>query len=478
MIDKEIMDLEKEELIDSNFIPSVFENYVDEDERRRVLNEILEVAKLKKVLTTVKRNIEKYNRSHTRDMVNGDAYIFMNITGNKKEDTTIDNYVQAILNTSEIINNIKFNEFTGKFERIHKDGVVRNWTDDDDAWILNMIEKSYKIKEKSTYRDALLLCKDKISYHPIKDKIENIEWDGKSRIDTFLVDIMHCDDDDYSREVSRMIFYGGISRIYNPGCKFDYMTILVGEQGTCKSTIVDWLNIGCGSNKEIMSIDGKDGAEILRYGWICEFSELLAMIKNRMVEPMKAYVSRQVDTYRSAYAANWTDMPRHCIFIGTTNSFNFLIDLTGNRRFLPIEVKSSRGELYDKEEYVKDYINQCWAEAKYLYDNHKTYLVIPRKYDDIVNEHVEMFVEDDPQKGLVAKYLDDKPVGYRVCVLEIYTKALNNIQKKCSRLDSVNISNYMRSFKNWKLGRSNTRFKDYGTQRYWEKVEEEEDDLD
>ena len=126
----------------------------------------------------------------------------------------------------------------------------------------------------------------------------------------------------------------------------------------------------------------------------------------------------------------------------------------------------------------KDYINQCWAEAKYLYDNNKTYLVIPRKYDDIVNEHVEMFVEDDPQKGLVAKYLDDKPVGYRVCVLELYTKALNNIQKKCSRLDSVNISNYMRSFKNWKLGRSNTRFKDYGTQRYWEKVEEEESDLE
>ena len=201
-----------------------------------------------------------------------------------------------------------------------------------------------------------------------------------------------------------------------------------------------------------------------------------------MVEPMKAYVSRQVDTYRSAYAMNWTDMPRHCIFIGTTNSFNFLIDLTGNRRFLPIEVKSSRGELYDKEEYVKDYINQCWAEAKYLYDNNKTYLVIPRKYDDIVNEHVEMFVEDDPQKGLVAKYLDDKPVGYRVCVLELYTKALNNIQKKCSRLDSVNISNYMRSFKNWKLGRSNTRFPEYGTQRYWQKTEEdknkeEENDL-
>lgn len=478
MIEKDIMDLSKEELLNTNLVPSIFESY-DGEERHKALNELLEVAKIRKVLTQVKKNIEKYNKSHRPDAINGDAYIFMNITGNRKDDTTIDNYVQAILNTHEIIDNIKFNEFTGKFERIHSDGIVRNWTDDDDAWILNLIEKSYKIKEKSTYRDALLLCKDRISYHPIKNKIENIKWDGKHRIDNFLVDIMHCDNDDYSREVSRMIFYGGISRIYDPGCKFDYMTILVGEQGTCKSTIVDWLNIGCGSNKEIMSIDGKDGAEILRYGWICEFSELLAMIKNRMVEPMKAYVSRQVDTYRSAYAANWTDMPRHCIFIGTTNSFNFLIDLTGNRRFLPIEVKSSRGELYDKEEYVKEYINQCWAEAKYLYDNNEIYLVIPRKYDDIVNEHVEMFVEDDPQKGLVAEYLHNKPVGYRVCVLELYTKALNNIQKKCSRLDSVNISNYMRSFKNWRLGKTSARFKEYGTQRYWEKIEEdEEDDLE
>jgi len=486
IVEKNIEDLTKDELLNPKFIPMVYEQYKDDEERRKAFNEIICVAKEKRALVSVKKAIAKCYDEHRLDNIDGNAYIFMNITGNKRDDATIDNYVQAILNTPEIVDNIKFNEFTGKFERIHKDNVVRNWTDDDDAWILDIIEKAYKINSKNIYRDALLLCKSKISYHPIKEKIEEVEWDHVERIDKFLSYIMHCKDDVYSREVSRMIFYGGISRIYNPGCKFDYMTILVGEQGTCKSTIVDWLNMGCNSNKEIMSIDGKDGAEILRYGWICEFSELLAMIKNRMVEPMKAYVSRQVDTYRSAYAANWTDMPRHCIFIGTTNSFNFLIDLTGNRRFLPIEVKSNRGELYEREKEVKDYIRQCWAEAKVLYDEGKTYLVIPKEYDDIVNKHVEMFVEDDPQKGLVEEYLQDKPVGYKVCALELYTQALKNIQKKYSRLDSVNISNYMRSFKNWKLGSCNTSFKDYGKQRYWEKIkedkeieeeEEEEDDL-
>lgn len=484
-IEKDISDLCKEELLDSEFIPSIFKNYTDINQRNEILKEVFEVAKEKKVLTKIKSAISQYNKNAKLENITGDAYVFMNITGNKKDDTTIENYVQAILNTSEIINYIKFNEFTGKYERIHVDGSITNWSDDDDAWVLNTIEKYYGIKDKTTYYDALLLCKSKISYHPIKNKIESIKWDGKPRVDRFLTDIMKCEDSDYSREVSRMIFYGGLTRIYEPGCKFDYMTILVGEQGTCKSTIVDWLNIGCNSNKEIMTIEGRDGAEILRYGWICEFSELLAMIKSRQVEPMKAYVSRQRDTYRSAFARNWTDSPRHCIFIGTTNSFNFLIDMSGNRRFLPIEVKTKRGELYRREKEIKYYIEQCWAETKYLYDNDETYLVIPSKYEGIVNNHVDEFMEDDPQKGLVIDYLEDKPIGYRVCVLEIYTQALKNMQKKCSRVDSMIIGNYMRSFKNWKLGRTNTRFKEYGTQRYWEKMSDEssieideENDLD
>ena len=170
-IEKDICDLESSELLDAEFIPSIFNNYKNPNERNEILKEVLVVAKEKKVLTKVKNAIAQYNKNNKLESINGDAYIFMNITGNKKDDTTIENYVQAILNTSEIINNIKFNEFTCKFERTHLDGSVSNWTDDDDAWILNTIEKYYNIKDKTTYYDALLLCKSRISYHPIKDKI-------------------------------------------------------------------------------------------------------------------------------------------------------------------------------------------------------------------------------------------------------------------------------------------------------------------
>ena len=472
MIEKEIENLTRDELLDSNLIPSIFNNYQDDDERSEILKEVLIVARKNRVLKKVKSNLDEYEHEMMLSQIDDDALVYVKISGKKQDDTTIENYVQSILNIDEIKTHILFNEFTGKFERIRKDGGVCNWTDDDDAWVLNIIENTFNIYDKKKYRDALLLCKDNFAYHPIKEKIESIKWDGKKRIDKFLINIMKCDNGIYAREVSRMIFYGGISRIYNPGCKFDYMPILVGEQGTCKSTIVNWLSMNTGSYKEIMEIDNKDSWEILRYGWVCEFSELLAMLKQKMVEPIKAYISRQADVYRSPYAINVTDLPRHCIFIGTTNNFNFLIDKTGNRRFLPIIVNSERGELYDKEEEVKKYIEQCWAEAKVLFDNNEIYLTIPKEYNSIVEEEVNSFVEDDPQQGMVEEYLRDKPVGYKVCVLEIYTKALNNPQKKCSRVDSINIGNYMRKFPNWKMSKTNKRFADYGTPRYWEKTYE------
>lgn len=469
-VEKEIEDLTSDELLDKNFIPSIFENYEDEEERNEILKNILVVAKKKRLLAKVKNNINEYTREMLLDKVDTQALVFMHITGKKVDDSTIDNYVQAILNTKDIASHILFNEFTGKFERIAENGKIRGWTDDDDAWVLNTIEKTFNIFDKKKYQAAMLLCKNNFSYHPIKNKIESIKWDGKERIDKFLVDIMKCEDGIYAREVSRMIFYGGISRIYNPGCKFDYMPILVGEQGTCKSTIVNWLSMETGYYREIMEIGDKDGWELLRYGWVCEFSELLALLKQKMVEPIKAYISRQTDSYRSVYATNVTDFPRHCIFIGTTNNFNFLIDTTGNRRFLPIIVNSERGELYDEEEYVKNYIEQCWAEAKVLYDDGKTYLTIPKEYLPIVEEEVDRFVEDDPNLGIVDEYLRDKPVGYKVCVMEIFLEAFKGIRKNCNRMESIKIGNYMRKFKNWKLGRTSARFKEYGTQRYWEKM--------
>lgn len=469
-MEKEIEDLTRDELLDPAFIPSIYENYPDEEERAEYLKEILAVAKGKKAVTYVKKAIDRCNRDvHVTEMDN-ELILAMTVNESGKTEATIDNYKKAILSIKEFEGKIKYNEFTQKFERVYSDGKRKNWDDSDDAWMMQIIEQDCKIYDQRKFAQAMLLLKEEFGYHPIKDIIEEKPWDGVPRIDYFLTDVMKCEDDPYAREVSRMIFYGGISRLYNPGCKFDYMPILIGKQGSCKSSIVSWLSMNTNSYKEVLTIEGKEGAELLRNAWICEFSELLAMVRSREVESMKAYITREVDTFRPAYGKHVVDIPRHCIFIGTTNNYEFLIDKTGNRRYLPIEVNTERGELYRNEKAIQQCVLECWREAKALMDNDEIYLTIPSEYDDVIEQHRLQATEEDPQCGLVGEYLSDKEIGYKVCVMEIYINVFGGLQKKCSRGDSNNIVNYMRSFPNWQRSRGTSRCGDYGTQRYWERM--------
>ena len=468
MFEKNIIDLTKEELLDPEFIPSIYNEYEGE-EREEVLKQVLVVARDRKVLQKVKAIMEKQNNIQKLENEDGTALLYMGIQNKDGVKVTIDNYIQAILHTPTLKNKILYNEFSGKFERVGENGKIRNWTDVDDAWLLNEIEKEYGIHEPRKCVSALNCCIEQIKYHPIKMLIEEKPWDGIPRIDKFLAKYMKCDDDDYATQVSRMIFYGGISRLYNPGVKFDYMPILIGEQGTCKSTIVNWLNIHPKFFREIVTIEGKDGYDILRYGWICEFPELLAMVKHQTNEAMKAYVTRQVDSFRPAYGRNYVDIPRHCIFIGTTNTYEFLTD-NDNRRYLPIVVNAMKGELFKKEKECKEYILNCWREAKYLLDHNKVYLTIPNEYEDMVEQHRQMATEDDPELGLVEDYLNSKKIGDKVCSMDIFTNPMGKLRKNYNKMNARYITSMMSKFKNWKRSETSTNFDEFGRQRYWTKI--------
>lgn len=349
-------------------------------------------------------------------------------------------------------------------------GTRRMWTDSDDASLRCDIEERYGLYNIQKYMDAFNSVIKTRSYHPLKELIEHEEWDGVPRIDTFLTDILKCDKNDYSREVSRMIFYGGISRLYRPGCKFDYMPIFIGKQGTYKSTIVNWLALHDDYAGDINTIEGKDALDNIQGRWICEFSELLALVRTKDVEAMKSFITKSVDKYRTAYAKRTAEFPRQCIFIGTTNDIQFLSDKTGNRRYLPIVIHLERGDLDGKEEYVRNYILQCWREALVLYKENKTYLTIPNKYYQDVLAAQEDAVEDDPKMGIMMDYLDKKKVGERVCTVEIFTNCFNNLRKNFNRLEAKEISRMLSSLPDWERHNSTTRFDDFGTQKYWEKI--------
>lgn len=467
-MEKDTKELTKEDLLNPDFIPSIFENYKDPQEREEVLTEIMEIGKTYKVGGKLKDAIGRCTQAE--QSIAGQVFNFLIFNKSGNPEVTTQNFLNIFENDPKISNNVRYDEFSGIVSRF-KNGKWSPWTDSDDSDLMCDIEKEYKIYNSDKYYKAFdKFIKDRAE-NPLKELIEREPWDGVPRLDRFLIDIFHCDDERYTEEVSRMIFYGGISRLYDPGCKFDYMPIFIGAQGTYKSTLVKWLALEEKYFREISTIEGKDAMEILEGAWICEFAELLAMVRTREVEAMKGYISRTTDTFRRSYDRRVSHVPRSCIFIGTTNEEEFLVDKTGNRRYLPIKIRTKMGEFYGKEEEIKNYILSCWREALYLYNHGQTYLSLPLDVYEIAVRKQEGAVEDDPKVGLIREYLDNQEVGYKVCCLELFTKCLNGIKKNYDRSASRDIGRILNNIPGWERGEKTTRLQDYGVQKYWEKME-------
>ena len=317
-----------------------------------------------------------------------------------------------------------------------------------------------------------MLLKER-GYHPIKEKLSYITWDGTPRIHNFLYKCMAADNSAYTREVSRLIFAGGIHRLYNPGCKFDDMPVLIGtRQGEGKSTIVRWLNMSDEHFTEVTEFEGQRAIESLEGAWICEVSELLAMTKSKDVEAVKSFITRQNDRYRMPFDRRVSEHKRKCIFIGTTNKEQFLTDKTGNRRFYPVRVYQQGNNLYNKEKQVREYIEQCWAEALVLYEKGELKPYADPDMSELFRKKQLEATQDDYRIGMIRDFLETKE---EVCIPMLWHEALKmRSDLKPTRKDSNEIALIMQSMEGWIRQESTTKsFKDYGTQRYWKKEWEE-----
>ena len=380
------------------------------------------------------------------------------------------NYDLIVQNDKYIKEHIVFNEFTNNIE---VDG--KNFTNNDLLTLISHFSRVYGIYNDNRVMNAISKRENLASYHPIRDIIEDKPWDKKERIDNFFqkvcnVEIKNEEDEIYYREVARMLFYGGIKRLYEPGSKFDYMLIFEGRQGTGKSTLVRLLALDDTAYSEITTIDGQEGIENVQGSWICEFAELLAMVRTRDIEAIKAFITRQYDKYRPPYARLTETIPRQSIFIGTTNDSEFLKDSTGNRRYLPVAINTNVKYFFDHLDEVKKYILGCWREAFEKYNNNTAYYTIPSEYEHIVESKRLLYTDDDPVEGIVMSYCESKEVGYEICGMEIYTKCMNGLRKNYSALDSRNIARIMKNMKNWQRCSERKQFEDYGRQRYWRKM--------
>ncbi len=390
--------------------------------------------------------------------------IDLDFDGNGRPLSSTNNFLQILENDPKF-EGLKFNLLTYSPEQI-RNGKTERWLDSDDAETRRYIEKRYGIHSVQKCDDALRIIFSKNQYHPIRDLVNSFVWDGEERIAHFLPKWTKCEDTEYTREVSRLIFAGGIHRLFSPGAKFDDMPVLIGtKQGEGKSTLVRWLALKDEYFSEVNEFEGQRGIEAVEGAWICEVSELLAMTRTKEQEAVKSYLTRLNDRYRMPFDKRVTDHPRQCVFIGTTNKEQFLTDKTGNRRFYPIKVNQSGYDLFDHAEEIKEYIRQCWAEAKVLYDKGEIPPFADRRLISDIRQMQDGATEDDYRIGLIEKYLDGKN---DVCALEIWKKAVSSSEfSDPSKKDLQEIGIIMQSFSEWERAKKPKRFGEFGVQRYW-----------
>jgi predicted P-loop ATPase len=357
------------------------------------------------------------------------------------------------------------NKLSSKPEQL-VDGRWEPWGDADDAVVRLHFQSRYDLYNKAHLDDAFRIYLKTHAVDPLLDMLDGLTWDGEPRIEKALHHLTGCGDTPYTREVSRLLFAGGIHRAYRPGCKFDDVPVLVGRQGGGKSALVRLLAMDDAFFREVKTFEGPDGVEAINGGWIIEIPEMLATARAKEVELVKAYITRQEDTYRVPYDKYVGSLKRRCIFIGTTNNAQFLTDKTGNRRFYPLMCQSDGRFLFDHKEEIQHEIEQCWAEAYALYVCGQLPAVSDRELSDEIRDRQESATEDDWREGMIEEYLDSKNVGDRTCCLELWQRAMG-MDGRPSKKDSGEITQIMQRFSFWKPTSNSVRMPPYGKQRGW-----------
>jgi predicted P-loop ATPase len=287
---------------------------------------------------------------------------------------------------------------------------AKQWKDADDANLRLWLERHYGITGKEKVADALTAALTRHSYHPIRDYLNSLTWDGTPRLERLVIDYVGADDNELTRTMTRKHFTAAVARVFKPGCKYDYCLVLTGPEGAGKSTLFSKMG-GEWFNDSITTTEGKEGMEQLRRAWIIEMGEL-AGIKRSEVENVKAFLSKKVDIYRAAYGRHTSDYPRQCVFCGTTNEALFLKGDTGNRRFWVIRIEPHLRKHRKWQTALDRDRDQLWAEAVHYYrEGEKLYLdeemeTLARKRQQEFNDDV-----DDPLFSLLQKFLDTKLPG-------------------------------------------------------------------
>jgi hypothetical protein len=275
-------------------------------------------------------------------------------------------------------------------EGVHIQEYQGNLSDDACSALRHLVIERFGFDPaKEPTRDAAETLAIENAFHPIRNYLDGLKWDGASRLDRWMTTYLGAEDTPLNAAIGRIVLVAAVRRVRQPGVKFDTILVLEGKQGVGKSTAIKILagpeNF---SDQNILTLDPKAQMELLEGVWIYELCELEGLSRAE-TSKVKAFASRSVDQGRPAYGRFKETRPRQVVFIGTTNEDKYLRDMTGNRRFWPVKVDQIDLEALERDR------DQLFAEAT-LEEEKDESLVLPEELWPAAETEQEARLEDDP----------------------------------------------------------------------------------
>lgn len=301
----------------------------------------------------------------------------------------------------------------GEFQDYLDDALMdRLWLDIDSKFHFRPQREFFECVMRDTAR--------KTPHHPILEYLSRLVWDGKKRIDTWLIEYGGAADSPFNRTVGAIVLIAAVRRVTRPGCKFDELLVLESEQGRGKSTMLralcprdEWF-----SDDLPLGLEAKQVIERTTGKWIIEAAEL-TNIRKTQVEQLKSFLSRQIDgPVRLAYGRMATELPRQFLVIGTTNSRTYLRDASGNRRFWPVQIKK-----FDVPAIIRDR-DQLWAEAAIRERANESIRLHEAMWSVAAKEQDKRRTED-PWEGPILSMINSLPAGRQRLTPEDVWSVLN-----------------------------------------------------